>query len=239
MQIKNIIQSLHPNTLLNNLARFNSTDFLTTANDTSLIEQQGIIETVYPVNDSVYAVIRKDYPGKSHDHGDGLFNANDGADPEKMTRADLAVKTNIVAINAVIERYVGARCIVTVKNGIAVYAKVNLGEDNLTVFPPQLLGELRATNPDNDLFTDKNIISMKDLGYSEQEIDNLKLFTYTPEEKGKIVYFKDEASWSKDVAAQQKENELNVTNNPIIRGLNKLGMKTKKCHIPTRLFSGK
>ena len=54
----------------------------------------------------------------------------------------------------------------------------------------------------------------------------------------KINTFEGEALWFKDTASLSKDENI-IPTNDILVGLNKLGMKTKKCHIPSRLFSGK
>lgn len=228
-----------------NKPSLNSSDLINRANDTDIVYKAGIIDTLYVVNDSVFAVIRKNYApeffngGDETDHGTGWFNASDGTPPENLTIPELAIKTNISAINNITYRYIGKPCVVTVKGGVALYAEVSLGGDYLTVFPTKLLKDIRGTlGADLDLFSDKGKKLLKDNGFTDDQIKDLESFKYETNHTEKTITFKDEAVWGRDTATLG-ENQLEIVPTDIINGLNKLTLKTRNCHKPTRLFSGK
>ena len=223
----------------------NNSTLIHRANETTIKYREGIIETTYVIDDVIYAAIRKNYApevspsGDQTDHGNGWFNVNDGSSPTDLTIADLAIKTNISPINSIVDRYVGKPCTVTVRDGIALYATVNLGGEYITAFPTELLKGVRATlGPTLDLFSDSAKNILVENGYDGEQIDQLRKLKYTDEQKGKVVTFKGEAVWSKD-STKLGPNELVLEGSAIIPGLNQLGMKTKDCHLPTILFSGK
>lgn len=224
----------------------NSPDFINRANDTSLVIQDGYIRALFIANDSVFAVIQKNTIGEISpsgfqvDHGDGWFNGPDRTPVEQTTLAELAIPTNISAINTQIDRYLGKPCRVTVKNGIALYAEVDMEFPTLTTIPVHLIRRARLAleNKTEDIFSELGRKYFEEEGYSEEDIEALSNFKYVEEMTGKINTFEGEALWFKDTA-NKNPNENIIKPNSILLGLNKLGMKTKKCHLPTRLFSGK
>ncbi len=224
----------------------NSSDFINRANETSLVIKEGIISSVFVVDDSVFAVVLKNTEGEvtpsnyQADHGDGWFNGPDRTPVDNITLAELAIPTNISSANIQIERYIGKRCRVTVKNNIAVYAEVELGYPSLTTIPIHVIRKARIAleGKTDDIFSDLGKKYFKDNGYTEEEVEALSDFKYVEDMLGKINTFEGEALWFKDTA-NKNPNENIIKTNPILLGLNKLGMKTKKCHLPSRLFSGK
>lgn len=227
-------------------APFNSADFINRANDTSLLKQEGIIEDLYNINDAVYAIVRKNGnyevspSGNITDHGDGLFNMAEGTTRENMTVAELVIPTNIDPSNNKLERYFQKKCIVTVENGVAVYAEVFLGYPSITSIPANFIRKARVAlaGKTDDIFSDLGKKYFKENGYTDEDVEALSDFKYVEEMVGKINTFEGEALWFKDTNNKGKdENILKV--NPLVLGLNKLNMKSKTCHIPSRLFSGK
>lgn len=222
----------------------NSTELISRANDTTILIKEGIIESLYLVNDCVFAIIRKNYvsefspTGDELDHGDGWFNNDDGTAPTELTIPELAVRTDINPINSNLNRYIGKRCRVTVKNNIAMYAQIDYGTDSMTVFPTPILKEIRYAVKDSDIFSEEARNIFKKYGFTDNQINDLKKLKYTDEQKEKIMTFKDEAVWIKD-NAKKKSYEVILDALSIVNGLNSQGMKTKDCHLPTRLFSGK
>lgn len=226
-------------------SKVNSSDLINRANETSIKYKAGVVETTYLVGDAVFAIIRKNYPpeflpnGEELDHGEGWFNTGDGISPVGLTIAHLAIKTNINPINSVIDKYIGKPCTVTVKDGVALYASVDLGGDYITSFPTKLLRDVAgALGSSLDLFSDSAKKMLEENGFDNESIEQLEKLKYTEEQKGKIVTFKGEAVWTKD-STKLGPNEVMLEAYPIIPGLNQLGMKTKDCHLPTILFSGK
>ena len=224
----------------------NSADFINRANDTSLEIQNGFIDSLFVVNDSVFAIVRKNIPavispsGSQIDHGDGFFNGPDRTSIEDTTVAELAIPTNISAINNQLDRYKDKACRVTVKNGVAVYVEADLGFPRLTTIPQSFIRKARIAlqAETEDIFSEIGKKYFIDNGYTAEDVENLSDFKYVSEMTGKINTFEGEGLWFKDTA-NKEPNENVLKNNPLVLGLNKLNMKTKKCHIPSRLFSGK
>ena len=224
----------------------NSSDFVSRANDASLSIQEGIIDSLFIVNDSVFAIVRKNTGGEISpsgfqvDHGDGWFNGPDRTPIIGNLVPALAILTNISAINNNMSVYKNKPCRVTVRNNIAVYVEVDLGYRDFSIFPTRFLMEMRTAleNKTDDIFSDIGKEYMKEAGYTDDDIKSLSDFKYVEEMTGKVNTIKGEGLWFKDTA-KEKQDENILKNNSIVVGLNKLGMKTKNCHIPTKFFSGK
>ena len=220
-------------------------EFIQRANDTSFDILPGIIESVYIVDDSVFAIVRKDYGsrvserGDQIEHGDGLFNGTDRTPTDNITIAELAIPTNIDASSNV-KRYIGKKCFVYVKNNVAVSAEVSLGFSSLTTISIDAIRRVRESlsSKTEDIFSKEGRETFRQQGYTNEEIENLSNFKYTEDMVGKINTFSGEGLWFKDTS-KQDVNENILPPNPLVVGLNKLSMKSKTCHIPSRLFSGK
>lgn len=227
-----------------NMSENSSQDFIQRLNQSTIEYKQGYIETLYLINDGVFAIVRKNYSsitntnGEEIDHGDGLFNSDDGTDPATLTVPELIVKTNINPINTNLNVFIGKPCRVKVKDGIAVLAEIDTTEGVFSIFPPELVRTIRSRVTGGDLSSPDARYYFKTFGYSDEEIDNLVSFLYNSDHKEKLVTFAGEGVWTKDTN-QQKEGEFIMEAPFIVVGLNKLSMKSNNCHIPTRLFSGK
>lgn len=229
-----------------NTTGIDATDFVTRANDSSLIILEGTVESLYVLNDSIFAVIRKNEgstfspSGDLVDHGDSLFNGSDGIPNEDLTVPEIAVLTNIDASNNKLSRYIGKTAKVVVKNNIAVFAEVNLGLPSISIVPTNIIRKIRTAiaGQTTDLFSDIGKKYFKEEGYTDEDIQALSDFKYVEAMTSKINTFKGEALWFKDTASLSKDENILPTNKLLV-GLNKLGMKTKKCHLPSRFFSGK
>ena len=55
---------------------------------------------------------------------------------------------------------------------------------------------------------------------------------------GKRITFEGEGYWGADTD-KVRDGEIRIKPGILVRGLNKLGMKTNPCHEPTRMFSAK
>lgn len=222
-------------------------DFITRVNDTRLVIKMGIIESLFVVGDSVFATILRNHDmeeapnGDQLSHGDGLFNTADRQEMDDVLVPEIAVLTNIDASNNKLDRFLGKHCKVLVRNEVAIFAEVLQGEISLTSFPAEVI---RATRmylgvDHQNIFSEKGKEYLREKGYTNEEIEELAKFKYKPDSMSKkINTFLDEATWFKDTSKQQ-ENENIIEPPLIVKGLLKLGMKSKECHIPTRIFSGK
>lgn len=240
------------NHILNNISTnadnisINATDFVTRANDTTMLVQSGIIESLYVIDNGVFAIIRKNINSSftptndQTDHGDGWFNGPDRTPVENVTVAELAILTNIDASNNKLERYIGSECAVTVKNGVATYAEVRLASPSITTILPSIIRKARVAlaSKTEDIFSDVGKKYFKEQGLTDEDIESLSNFKYLEEMTAKVNTFSGEALWFKDTSQATKDENI-IEPNSIMLGLKKLGMKSKKCHIPTRVFSGK
>ena len=224
----------------------NPVDFNTQANNIQLEIQKGIIKELYVLNDSVFATIQKEdisvysLDDELLEHGNSLFNSIGGLDPLKMTVPELTVLTDIDASNNQLKRYIGKTVRVTVKKGVAVLAEVEQGFNQLTTIPASLIRRARSylSGVTDDIFSEQGKKFFKENGYTDEDIENLSKFKYVEEMAGKINTFEGEALWFKDTSAQTKDENI-IPINDLLVGTNQLGMKSKKCHIPTKIFSGK
>lgn len=244
--------NLKVNNVLNSISKsiqdynIDASDFVTRANDTSMVIQNGIIESLYIIGDGVFAVIRKDidssftYSGDQIDHGDGWFNGTDRIPIDNTTVSELSILTNIDASNNQLNRYIEKPCEVVVKNDIAVYASVNLGFPSISTVPSNIIRKIRIAIADvsDDIFSDVGRKLFKEEGYTDQDINALSDFKYVADMYGKLNTFEGEAYWFKDTSQQSKDENI-LKANDILVGLKKLGMKSKNCHRPSRIFSGK
>lgn len=223
-----------------------TSEFLQRANETAFEKLPGIIESIQVVDDSVFAIIKKNHSsrindkGDQIDHGDGYFNGTDRTPLDDITLAELCIPTNIDASNNNLKRFIGKKCKVSVKNNIAVFAEVDYGFYSLTTIPIHVIRKIRQamSSKSDSIFSEEGISLFKQEGYTDEEINQLSDFKFQESTIGKVNTFEGEGLWFKDTANKDpSENILKA--NPLVLGLNKLGMKTKNCHKPTRLFSGK
>lgn len=211
---------------------------------------KGIIDSVLLVGDTVFAVVRRDHesdkPNSFTDslaHGDvGWFNVKPYENLSTFTLADLSIPTDITPLANVIQRYVGKPVIVTVQNNIAIFASVVLSPTPLTTVKPSIIREIRSKLTEDaggDIFSKAAEKLWRLFGITQEEVEGLKGLIYNLEEhSSKVITFEGEGNWNKDIAAQQ-DGELVMKPTNIVLGLNKQGMKTNKCHEPTRIFSAK
>ena len=217
----------------------NSTELITKYNERAKTYERGIIDSLYIIGDDVFAVVRPEKEiTESGDHLPTFFNSTVGYDIEKITIGELGIKTNIRPMSDVVSSYIGKLCRVTLSNGIAIYAEIDYGAQSLTEIPTVTLRNIRAALGDSDLFSQKGKNMLLNYGYAPSQIAELEKLTYNMDYKNKMVTFAGEGVWQKDTALQ-KDNEIILEPVNIVSGLNNLGMKTKNCHIPTRIFSGK
>lgn len=223
----------------------NASSFISRANDVSIEHVTGTIVSLLLINDAVYALIQRNETysvssngSQAEDGGVSYFNAIGGVEAEKHTVSELFIKTNLTAVNNNLDRYKGKRCSVVVRNGVAVYAEVDEGDDNLTVFPNKLLISIRKSDPNFDLFSTASLAKLRSAGYTDEEIEDLRKFSFKEDMYDKTIAFKDDALWINDTS-KPRDNQVLMDPLDIIKGLNKLSMKDKDCHFPSIVFSGK
>ena len=243
------------NTLMNKIGTYHAdlnsnlrttADHITRINDADIQYMYGTIDTLLSKDDAVYAVIKKmprydeSYNGdQSEDGGEGFFNVPSGMQVHGLTNDEVFIKTNLSSINTNLDRYQGKRCRVVLRKNIAIYAEIDEGTDSLTVFPVELLVTLRNNDPNFDLFSKKNLEIFYTLGYTEQELEDLKKFTYDEKMHDKVIAFKDNAVWMNDTS-KAKDNQILLDPLGIIKGLSNIAQKkTRDCHFPAVIFSGK
>lgn len=218
----------------------NSTEMVVKLNEQSKRYERGIIDSVYVLGDDVFAVIKPEEElDSSGNHLPIFFNASVNVEVDKINLGEIGVKTNIRPSTDIVSSYIGKLCRVTVVNGLAIYAEVDYGAQSFTEIPAVLLRNIRASLGENsDLFSREGQDKLLNYGYTQTQIDELKKLNYSTDYKDKIITFEGEGVWQKDSTIKQ-HNEVILERVNIVSGLNNLGMKTKNCHIPTILFSGK
>lgn len=215
----------------------------------------GVIASVILRNNTVFAVIRRDHAdikenalnegGPVHGHL-GYFNSHPYGDSSKYTLPELAIPTDINPIGNQLSRYIGTTALVTVQNGVAIFANTTNTPSSLSIVPPQIIKYVREevekrdpNNTDRDIFNSKWDYIWESFGILREKISDLQGLIYNPEDmENKIISFDGEGSWIKDTQSPL-DNEVVITTNDLLLDLNKLGMKTNTCHLPVKPFSAK
>lgn len=223
------------------LENFNidSSDFNVRVNQAAAKYHVGIIRALYVINNAVFALVS---PFKELNESGGhtplYFNAIIGVSMSHFSIAELVIKTNINPANENVFNLVGEKCRVTVVKDRAIYAQVDYGAQTMTEIPHTVFRNIREALGDSDLFSQKGKDLLLNYGYTEEQVKELKELQFTEDHLQKVVTFEGEGVWQKDsTVLRQDEATMKPVN--IISGLNNLGMKTKNCHIPSRIFSGR
>lgn len=206
------------------------------------IQLRGIVRSVILRDDTVFAVVERDIGGEDdHAHG-GYFNCESYEHVDGMTFPEIFIPTDIVPIANDINRYVGKPALVTVQDGFAIHASVLHIPQLLTTIKPSTIRAVRErlqNGPENDIFSEIGLKVWESFGVLPDAVKALKEMVFKSEEHlDKVVTIEGEGSWNKDTAQLQK-GEAIVPATDIMLGLNRQGMKTNKCHNPTRIFSAK
>lgn len=215
------------------------------------MQLKGIIDNVILKDDVVFAVVRRDHQdlmggsftdeGFIHGH-DGFFNSYSYENINGLTLAELAIPTDITPVSSIISRYIGRPVTVTVQNNRAIFASVLQSSMTLTTIEPTKIRQVRdklLSMGEPDIFSKAAEKVWKLFEVTQEEVKSLQGLIYNEEElSNKFVTFEGEGNWNKDIAPPA-HNEVQLAPSPIIPGLNGLGMKTNKCHAPTRIFSAK
>lgn len=220
----------------------NFSDFKRDLNLNEITYYPGIINNLYVITDTVFAVIEKNYPPRGenilYDHGDGFFNVKLGA-PAPYVVQELIIPTNIDPMTANLRRYLRRDCTVKVRNNVAIFADVVIDPLPFSNFTPTFLSFVRSNTSNGDLFSEEAMVIFKKYGYTEEEVKELKNLKYDElEHANKIISFKGDSSWFKDTSLPE-DYELVLEPTPDLVGLNKSPGKNKKCHIAIKFLSGK
>ena len=214
------------------------------------MQLRGIIDNVILKNDVVFAVVRRDHEdlfngshNDSYVHGhDGLFNAYSYEHNDSMTFAELSIPTDITPVASIITRYIGKPVMVTMQNNVAIFASVLQSAQTLTTIKPSIIRQVRDKLTEKegyDIFSKGAQHLWNLFNVTQEEVNSLKGLIYKEEDhSSKLITFEGEGNWNKDIAAPM-DNEVQIKPTSIVDGLNQQGMKTNKCHDPTRIFSAK
>lgn len=201
----------------------------------------GVIKSVLLRNDTVFALIEQG----DDSHRDGvLFNAYAFENISGLTLPELLIPTDINPIGNDIHRYVGSQVLVHIQNEVAIFATVFKKPELFSDLDPSIIRKVRNIliedqGENADIFGPKSEKVWAQFGIVQEQIKNLKDLVFKPDEHlEKTITIEGEGNWSKDTGKVQS-NETVIKLNDLLRGLNKAGMKTNDCHLPTRLFSAK
>ena len=229
-------------TTLETIGSYTADSFKSLVNTDYKLQLKGIVRSVILRDDTVFAVLERAPEGEdSHGHG-GFFNCMTYEHLSGMTFPELYIPTDIVPISNDINRYVGKTALVTVQDGIAIFASVLQVPQLLTTITPSTIRAVRERLQEkvgDDLFSDAAQKIWKSYGVLPDAVRSLKDMLFKPEEHlDKVITVEGEGSWNKDTS-QVQEGETTIPASDIMLGLNKQGMKSNKCHSPTRIFSAK
>jgi len=216
-------------------------NFKSLVNTDYKIQLKGIVKSVLLRDDTVFAVIERDEDGlDNHSHG-GLFNTFSYEHQDNMTFPEIFIPTDIVPISNDISRYIGKPALVTVQDGIAIFASVLQIPQLLTTIKPSTIRAVREKLQEkagDDIFSETAQKIWTSFGVLPEAVQSLKNMIFKSEDHSdKVITIEDEGSWNKDTS-QVQDNEVVVPSDGF-SGLNKQGMKSNKCHHPTRIFSAK
>lgn len=229
-------------TTLESISNYNADAFKSLVNTDYKLQLRGIIRSVILRDDTVFAAVERDLEGEDDNSHGGFFNCMSYEHVASMTFPELYIPTDIVPIGNDINRYVGKNALVTVQDGIAIFASVLQIPQLLTTIKPSTIRAVRLKLQEkagDDLFSDAAQKIWTSFGILPEEVKSLKDMLFNPEEHlDKVVTIEGEGSWNKDTS-QVQEGEVVIPPSDIMLGLNKQGMKSNKCHLPTRIFSAK
>lgn len=216
----------------------------------STIEQQGIIESVFVVDNTCYAIIRK-IRGEWNEIGHlnhGLFNNHLEADEDVLSPTELLIPLiNVdLSLGAVDPKtFIGKYATVSVTEGSRAIKAEYVGsikdpsQSPLKVIQNALYNARLLAGATTKLTEEgsearhflKNVIDLSD---EQMEAINWSLVEW----KGKVVTLEGDAYYHKTTDAET-EFELKIQAEDFIKNANETKMKTRNCHLPITIFSAR
>lgn len=221
--------------------------FIPNLNNNYSMYLKGRIDSVLLRGDTIFAIIERTHidivdpeTNETIQHGDGLFNDYANWSGAITTLNELAIPTNLDPNTTDINRYIGRSVMVLVQNGVALSAEAYSAPLPLTDIPVRLALKIREQLKEGQQIYDKSAQDLwSSFGVAKEFIEGLKDLVYIQEDmKGKKITFDGDGYWGADTN-KVGSNEVRIKPGKLVRGLNKLGMKTNLCHEPTRFFSAK
>lgn len=222
-------------------------NFIPNLNNSYSMYLKGKIDSILLRGDTIFAIVERDHSdivdpetNETIQHGDGLFNNYANWHGGASTLAELAIPTNLDPNTTDINRYVGRSVMVFVQNGIALSAEAYNAPTPLTDIPSRLFLKIREQLKEGEDIYDESAVKLwNSFGVTKEFIEGLKDLVYRQEDmSGKRITFEGEGYWGADTD-KVRDGEIRIKPGILVRGLNKLGMKTNPCHEPTRMFSAK
>ena len=208
---------------------------------------KGRIDSVLLRGDTIFAIIERTHDdivdpatGDIIQHGDGLFNDYANWSGGIATLNEIAIPTNLDPNTTDINRYIDRPVMVLVQNGVALSAEAYNSPTPLTDVPVRLMMKIREQLKEGQQIYDESALDLwNSFGVAKEFIEGLKDLVYIQEDmKGKKITFEGDGYWGADTS-KVGANEVRIKPGRLVKGLNKLGMKTNLCHEPTRFFSAK
>lgn len=240
------IKSIKGSTVVSNYKETHR-DFIPNLNTGYSMYLKGKIDSILLRGDTIFAIIERTHQdivdpetNETLQHGEGLFNDYANWQGGESTLAELAIPTNLDPNTTDILRYIGRPVMVFVQNGVALSAEAYNSPKALTDIPTRLYMKIREQLKEGEEIYSESAVSLwNSFGVTREKIEGLKDLVYIQEDmSGKKITFEGEGLWGSDTD-RVRSGEIRIKPGPLVRGLNKLGMKTNDCHEPTRMFSAK
>lgn len=216
------------------------------------VQSVGIVDSVMTTDSIVYAIIRR--CGSDPDNfdlstPDGYYNCNGDVtcySPFELMIPLININLSVVPLNP--QQLVGGKVLVSEIDGIAMKAEyigiLNEVNESPVNIPRTVLTSIRNyiggyVKLDSDDLQIRNAVDS--FGIPQDTLKKLNSYSVS-DWSGNVVRFDTDAVMYRDVK-QQDQGELVLKDNDslsqLIRHINQKDMKTKRCHLPTTLFSAR
>ncbi len=217
----------------------------------SITFENGVIETISPQGDLVYAMVRRegriaqDVDGQQVRIGMSLFRNEFNIPESNLTLAELLIPTDIdpKSTHCEYKKFTGQRVRVKLESGYPTYVLTAEGadEDSRTI-SGRLLQTLRMRNPEMNLDTPENIKFLKQNGFDSSTINGIINETYqSTKVKGSVISYGDCATYHKtSVNDDLEEVDLSMSaKKGIVSWLPIEKLKNRLCHQHPTVLSAK
>lgn len=213
--------------------------------------EEGIIETISPQGDMVYAIVRRkgrevsDVDTRTVRVGTGLFRNEFNMPEEKLTLAELLIPTDIdpKTTHCDYNKFIGQSVRVRLDGGYPafVFCYEGTSPDSRSI-PGNVLQNIRLRNKDMDLSTPENIKLLKQNGFDSTTINGIINETYqSTKVKGGVISYGDVATYHK-TSVREDLSEVDLSNSAkqgIVNGLPLEKLKNRLCHLHPTVLSAK
>lgn len=210
----------------------------------------GIIETVFVVDSTVYAIIRHLKPvfDETGHSSYPLFNNHLGAVEEKLTPFEVVIMISNIDLEhspidptTLIGKYANVLVIGENRALSAEYIgkKETFGGVALKLGQNILYNARVLAGPDSDLLKENSVSKTYLKDQVKLTDDQLELLSQSMSDwKGKVVRVENDST-NHNTTNSTLESEYIIPNNSFIKGTNNTKMKTQDCHMPVTIFTAR